>query len=146
MSCSSYILVRTSMYRSRFCVLVRTGTYWYIPVHTGTYYFARSCPGVLDSRCPGRPRRPRAPVTRHRPTVRADRHGVTVTAAGAEPGYPIPVPPASGVGSGGPGRVPRPGLQSANKEVPTRSLFETNHNVGRLNHLLLGASLFRRKS
>ena len=44
-----FMAVRTGTYRY-VPVLTCTGTYWYVLVHTSTYDFALSCPGVQDSR------------------------------------------------------------------------------------------------
>ena len=46
-----YVLVHTDMYQLGILVLACTVLYWYVLVRTSTYHFAKSCPGVQDSRC-----------------------------------------------------------------------------------------------
>ncbi len=45
-----YVLVHTALYEWGILVLTCTMLYWYVLVRTGMYHFARSCPGVQDSR------------------------------------------------------------------------------------------------
>ena len=48
-----YVLpvVHTCMYQLGILVLACTVLYWYVLVRTSKYHFAKSCPGVQDSRC-----------------------------------------------------------------------------------------------